>query len=45
MHTETDDNFAGSCNEMVWQSVDESRLPAKIQALKFAEVIEHPAVP
>jgi hypothetical protein len=35
MHTETGDNFAGSFNEMVWQSVDEPRLPASIQALNL----------
>jgi hypothetical protein len=35
MHTETGDNFAGSLSEMVWQSVDESRLPATIQALNL----------
>jgi len=33
MHTETGDNFARSFNEMVWQSVDEPRLPSAIQAL------------
>jgi hypothetical protein len=34
MHTETGDNFAGAFNEMVWQSVDEPRLPAAIPGLK-----------
>lgn len=31
MQTETGDNFAGSINEMVWRSVDESRLPSDFQ--------------
>jgi len=35
MHTETGDNFAGSLSEMVWQSVDESRLPTAMQALNL----------
>jgi hypothetical protein len=35
MHTETSDNFAGPLNEMVWQAVDEPRLPAAIQALNL----------
>ena len=35
MHTETGDNFAGSFDEMVWQSVDEPRLPATVQALNL----------
>jgi len=35
MHTETGDNFAGSFNEMVWRSVDESLLPPAIQALNL----------
>ena len=33
MHTETGDNFAMSMNEMVWQGVDEPRLPAAITPL------------
>ena len=35
LHTETDDNFAGSFSEMVWQSVDEPRLPAAVRALNL----------
>jgi hypothetical protein len=35
MHTETGDNFAGSFNEMVWQSVTEPRLPATIKSLNL----------
>jgi hypothetical protein len=35
MHTETGDNFAGPLNEMVWEAVDEPRLPAAIQALNL----------
>ena len=35
LRTETGDNFAGSLNEMVWQRVDESHLPANVQALNL----------
>ena len=35
LHTETGDNFAGWFDEMVWQRVDETRLPAAIQALNL----------
>lgn len=35
LHSETGGNFAGSLDEMVWQSVDESRLPAAVQALNL----------
>jgi hypothetical protein len=35
MHTETGDSFAGSFNEMIWEMVDEPRLPAKVSALKL----------
>lgn len=35
MHTETGDNFAGSFTEMVWQSVDDPRWPATVQALNL----------
>jgi hypothetical protein len=35
MHSETGENFAGSLNERVWQSVDASRLPPTVQALNL----------
>jgi hypothetical protein len=35
LHTENGDTFAESMNEMVWQRVDEPRLPAAISALSM----------
>ena len=35
LHTETGDNFAGWLNEVAWQSVDDTGLPAAIQALNL----------